>query len=352
MEFASAPVQWKVNSLQRREYFDLAEVSDRGTSLGLALLFEEQSRCLQHYQRLQEAACGGVLRVEGKYMMGSRFALLCEKGKLAERQMEEYPEEIHLEELVELGKELLGTLRDLHAKRVCGFAIELSSVVIVEDGEQLVRLFDFRADTKGQSARQAQDVYEAGAFLLCMTALKNIVLPSESKARQALVLEHTAHLDFWGRFLLDVLETSKSAAKLCEALESPNSASCPETNAGQESFGIVLEWLAHGFPGAATRELSAMLEKVQRGGGRLEVGVSGSPPLTCCSCKKVQTSKHLLRLVCLHLICEGCLREAARRQPISCFICPVLLELQSQEISRLSANLQESYAAYEWQLAP
>ena len=366
MAFVSAPVQWRVKSIQRFDHFQLAEVIEGETSQGLALLFKEQSRCLQHFQRLKEAACGGVLKVKGKYMLDSRFALLCEKGKLAARQMEEYPEEIQPEELMQLAKGLLSTLRDLHAKRVSGLAIQLTSVVLVEEEGQLLRLFDFRVDTNEQTVQQAQDVYDAGAFLFCMTVVNSAALPSEPKARKALVLERTAHMGSWGRFLLDMLETSRSAAELYEDLENPSSASYRELYAPlesprpaayressevEESFLVVLEWLAHDSPEAATRELSAMLAKAQNRGERLEVRLS-NPMLTCCSCSETQGREYLLRLVCLHYICEGCLQKAAKCQPSPCFGCSTLLELQSQETSRLRADLQESYAAYAWQLAP
>ena len=369
MAFAAAPAQWVVKPLRKCERFELAEVKDGKQPVGLALLFREESSCMQHCENLQKAACSGVLSLKDKYMLNSCFTLLCEHGKLVARQLKKTQgEEIPLEELIDLAMGLLSTLRDLHAKDVCGFEISTNSVVMVPEAVQVLQLFTFLTGKKSRRDKQAHDIYQAATFLFCVTLRANVTLPSTLEATEALVIERTANMNpAWRDFLRNMIGANQSAAKLCEDLEriKPDSAgpfvdSVPSDSPPLDSqsrelencFNEVVEWLMHGCTESACRTLSTLLARVQREGSRLEVQVC-NPLQSCCRCRKVQVRVGLLRLVCLHFICEDCLRNAISRLPNPCSsACPVKLELQSQEMSRLSVSLQESYTAYEWLLAP
>lgn len=369
MEFAAAPVQWIIKPLRRFEHFELAKVKDRETVVGLALLFRDEERCLHHYKNLQNAACNGVLSLKGKYILNSYFTLLCEHGKLVSRQLEKTTgEEVPLEELVDLAMGLLGTLRDLHAKGVCGFEINTNSVVMVPEAVQVLQLFTFLTGKKSNRDKQAHDIYQTATFLFCVTLHSDITLPQTLEATKALVIDRTASTNpAWSGFLQTMFRANSSAAELCEDLERmkpdsvgpwPNPSPPDPRPLLRQSrelggcFNEVVEWLAHGYTDAAYRTLNSLLVRVQREGLRLEVQVC-NPVQTCCRCREARVRTGLLRLVCLHFICENCLRNAIKLRPDSCSsTCPVKLELQSQETSRLSVPMQESYTAYEWLLTP
>lgn len=369
MAFDLAPDQWVVKPLHVFENFNLAEVKDGKNPVGLALLFRNESLCMQHCHRLQEAACNGMLSLKGKYMLNSCFTLLCEYGKLVARQLKKTQgEEVPLEELVDLAKGLLGTLRDLHAKNVCGFAISIHSVVMVPEAVQVLQLFTFLTAKKSKRDKQAHDIYQAAFFLFCITLHNDVAMPSTLEATKALVIDRTANTDpAWRDFLQSMLGANQSAAKLCEDLEriklasvgpflysagSDSPAFGSQSRELEDSFNEVVEWLVHGCTEAAYRTLRTLLVRVQREGSRLEVQVC-NPLQSCCRCRKAQVRMGLLRLVCLHFICGECLRAAIRDSPNPCSsACPVTLELQSQETSRLPVSLQESYTVYEWLIAP